>query len=180
MDEAYFMGRSEILVWINSAFFIFSLHHLHFYWLANHNLVWPSLACPLHQLVGLHDCGFTAFSRDYIQCLPEATAANKTGASFETPCGRLLIKPGKYMEMISSMKPELWATIADEVPAWVSNKTNKTSVERTIKWLDKCIALSPASGAAFGAIVGGSSLEKRRRCARVVAIRNVSVVSRLL
>ncbi|KAE8684440.1 pentatricopeptide repeat-containing protein [Hibiscus syriacus] len=128
----------------------------------------------LHQLVGLHDCGFAAFPRDSIQCLPEATAANKTGASFETPCGRLLIKPAEYMEMISSMKPELWATLADEVPAWVSDKRNKTSVDRTIKWLDECIALSPASGAAFGAIVGGSSLEERRRCAQEVATRNVS------
>ncbi|MBA0867363.1 hypothetical protein Goshw_029607 [Gossypium schwendimanii] len=78
------------------------------------------------------------------------------------------------MEMISSTRPELWATLADEVPAWVSDKRNKTSVDRTIKWLDECISLSPASGAVFGAIVGGSSLEERRRCAQEVATRNVS------
>ncbi|KAK8505109.1 hypothetical protein V6N12_037986 [Hibiscus sabdariffa] len=65
------------------------------------------------------------------------------------------------MEMI-----ELWVTLAD--------KRNKTSVDRTIKWLDECIALSPASGAVFGAIVGGSSLEERRRCALEVAMRNAS------
>ncbi|KAL4333109.1 hypothetical protein GQ457_07G021750 [Hibiscus cannabinus] len=128
----------------------------------------------LHQLLGLHDYGFAAFPRDSIQCLPEATSTNKTGASFDNPCGRLLIKPAEYMEMISSMKPELWVTLADEVPAWVSDKRNKTSVDRTIKWLDECIALSPASGAVFGAIVGGSSLEERRRCALEVAMRNVS------
>lgn len=78
------------------------------------------------------------------------------------------------MEMISSTRPELWATLADEVPAWVSDKRNKTSVDRTIKWLDECISISPASGAVFGAIVGGSSLEERRRCAQEVATRNVS------
>ncbi|XP_012446402.1 uncharacterized protein LOC105769963 [Gossypium raimondii] len=128
----------------------------------------------LHQLLGLHDHCFVAVPRDSIQCLPEASSTNKIGASFETPCGRLLIKPVEYMEMISSTRPELWATLADEVPAWVSDKRNKTSVDRTIKWLDECISLSPASGAVFGAIVGGSSLEERRRCAQEVATRNVS------
>ncbi|XP_022718358.1 queuine tRNA-ribosyltransferase accessory subunit 2-like isoform X1 [Durio zibethinus] len=128
----------------------------------------------LHQMLGLHEYGFAAVPRDSIQCLPEANSTNKVGASFETPCGRLLIKPAEYMEMISSLRPELWATLADEVPAWVSDKRNKTSVDRTIKWLDECIALSPTGGAVFGAIVGGSSLEERQRCAQEVARRNVS------
>ncbi|XVF30142.1 hypothetical protein REPUB_Repub16aG0031900 [Reevesia pubescens] len=114
----------------------------------------------LHQMLGLHEYVFAAVPRDSIQCLPEANSTNKVGASFETPCGRLL--------------PELWATLADEVPAWVSDKRNKTSVDRTIKWLDECIALSPTGGAVFGAIVGGSSVEERQRCAQEVARRNVS------
>ncbi|MBA0700763.1 hypothetical protein Goari_020389 [Gossypium aridum] len=104
-------------------------------------------------------------SPDLLSCLP-------------SPESHLLhIKPVEYMEMISSTRPELWATLADEVPAWVSDKRNKTSVDRTIKWLDECISLSPASGAVFGAIVGGSSLEERRRCAQEVATRNVSGIS---
>ena len=53
------------------------------------------------------------------------------------------IKPVEYMELISSMRPNIWATLADEVPAWVSEKRNKTSVDRTVRWLDDCIALSP-------------------------------------
>lgn len=53
------------------------------------------------------------------------------------------IKPVEYMELISSLRPNLWATLADEVPTWASEKRNKTSVDRTIKWLDECIALSP-------------------------------------
>lgn len=47
--------------------------------------------------------------------------------------------------MISSMRPSLWATLADEVPAWVSAKRNKASVDRTLRWLDECITLSPVS-----------------------------------
>lgn len=45
------------------------------------------------------------------------------------------------MEMISSMKPNLWATLADEVPAWVSEKRNRTSVDRTVRWLDDCLTV---------------------------------------
>lgn len=84
------------------------------------------------------------------------------------------MKSVEYMELISSLKPNLWATLADEVPAWVPEKRNKTSVDRTVRWLDECIALSPAGGSVFGAIVGGCSVEERQRCANEVARRNVS------
>ncbi|WCJ34889.1 Queuine tRNA-ribosyltransferase accessory subunit 2 [Euphorbia peplus] len=84
------------------------------------------------------------------------------------------MKPAQYMQMISSMRPNIWATLADEVPAWVSAKRNKTSVDRTIKWVDECISQSPADGAVFGAVVGGSDLEERKRCAEEIAKRNVS------
>ena len=42
-------------------------------------------------MLGLHDYGLAAVSRDSIQCLPEYNSTNKVGASFETPCGRLLV-----------------------------------------------------------------------------------------
>ncbi|KAB1210932.1 Queuine tRNA-ribosyltransferase subunit QTRTD1 [Morella rubra] len=128
----------------------------------------------LHHMLGLHDYGLAAVARDSIQCLPECNSTNKLGASFETPCGRLLIKPADYMEMICSLRPNIWATLADEVPSWVADKRNKTSVDRSVRWLDECIALGPAGGAVFGAIVGGSSMEERQRCAQEVARRNVS------
>ncbi|OWM81386.1 queuine tRNA-ribosyltransferase accessory subunit 2-like [Punica granatum] len=128
----------------------------------------------LHQMLGLHEYGFVAVARDSIQCLPSHDGTNRVGPSFETPCGRHLIKPIEYMEMISSMRPNIWATLADEVPAWVSEKRNTSSVDRTVKWLDECIALRPIGGEVFGAIVGGSNEELRQHCAREVARRNVS------
>lgn len=45
----------------------------------------------LHQMLGLPEYGFAAVARDSIQCLPECNSTNKLGASFETPCGRLLV-----------------------------------------------------------------------------------------
>lgn len=79
--------------------------------------------------------------------------------------------------MISSMKPNMWATLADEVPAWVSEKRNRASVDRTVRWLDECITsnvVTNTGGAVFGSIVGGSKIEERKRCAQEVAKRNVS------
>ncbi|KAL0392401.1 UNVERIFIED_CONTAM: Queuine tRNA-ribosyltransferase accessory subunit [Sesamum radiatum] len=131
----------------------------------------------LHQMLGLKEHVFAAVPRDSIISLPEYQSANKMGASFETPCGRLLIKPAQYMEMISSMKPNMWATLADEVPAWVSEKRNRASVDRTVRWLDECITSNVATntgGAVFGSIVGGSRIEERKRCAQEVVKRNVS------
>lgn len=52
------------------------------------------------------------------------------------------IKPAEYMEMISSMKPDISVSLADEVPSWVSSKRNKASVDRTLRWLDDCISLN--------------------------------------
>lgn len=125
-------------------------------------------------MLGLHEYGLVAVPRDSIQCLPASEATNKVGASFETPCGRRLIKPKEYMEMISSMRPDIWVTLADEVPTWVSEKRNNSSVDRTIRWLDECIALRPLGGDIFGSIVGGANLQQRQRCAEEVAKRNLS------
>nr|DAD20080.1 TPA_asm: hypothetical protein HUJ06_021543 [Nelumbo nucifera] len=126
-------------------------------------------------MLGLHGYSFAAVPRDSLLCLPNCDGTNKIGASFETPCGRMLIKSAEYMKMISSLKPNIWASLADEVPAWTSEKRNRTSVDRTVQWLDDCIALDPADGGAvFGAIVGGSSVGERSRCAQEVSRRNVS------
>ncbi|CAN6458323.1 unnamed protein product [Victoria cruziana] len=129
----------------------------------------------VHQLLGLHDYGFAAVARDSLVSLPDNRGTNRMGASFDTPSGRRLLKPEEYMELMCSLRPNIWASMADEVPAWVSEKRNATSVDRTVRWLDDCISLDPANGAAvLGTVVGGSSLEQRRRCACEVAKRNVA------
>ncbi|OQU91973.1 hypothetical protein SORBI_3001G268300 [Sorghum bicolor] len=129
----------------------------------------------LHGMLGVPDHILVAAASDSIASLPSSDATNKFGASFETPSGRRLVKPSDYMELISCMKPNIWASLADEVPAWVNEKRNKVSVERTLRWLDACIALDVASGTnSFGVIVGGSSLEQRKLCATEVSKRNVS------
>ncbi|GAB4862061.1 hypothetical protein Ancab_037315 [Ancistrocladus abbreviatus] len=128
----------------------------------------------LHQIVGLHEYGFAAVPRDSIICLPDSGATNKMGASFETPGGRFLITPVEYMKMNNSLRPNWWVSLPDEVPVWVTQKRNKASVDRTVRWLDECILSSQTDGAAFGAIVGGCDVEGRKCCAVEVVKRNVS------
>lgn len=43
------------------------------------------------------------------------------------------------------MKPNIWVTLADEVPAWVSEKRNRASADRTLRWLDDCLTLTNAN-----------------------------------
>lgn len=45
----------------------------------------------IHKLIGLQDYGIAAVARDSVHSLPESKGANKFGATFETPCGRLLV-----------------------------------------------------------------------------------------
>ncbi|KAG6422912.1 hypothetical protein SASPL_113294 [Salvia splendens] len=138
----------------------------------------------LHQMLGLKEHVFAANPADPILSVPDHQSSNKIGASFETPSGRFLIKPGQYIEMISSMKPDMWVTLSDEVPAWVTDKRNKASVQRTMRWLDDCLALDNTNdvctkltgGAVFGSIVGGSQINERIYCAQEVSRRNVSGV----
>lgn len=45
------------------------------------------------------------------------------------------------MEGINALKPNLWAALPDEVPAWATAKRNRVSVDRTLLWLDECLSL---------------------------------------
>lgn len=83
------------------------------------------------------------------------------------------VGPVKYMEVINACKPNLWASLPDEVPAWVSEKRNRMSVSRTLQWLDHCLSLSTDMGC-LGVVVGGSSVEQRTHSAQQTATRNVA------
>ncbi|KAH9330155.1 hypothetical protein KI387_002263 [Taxus chinensis] len=129
----------------------------------------------VHEMLSMPEYGFIAIPRDSVTCISDAEGSNKFGASFDSPFGRRLVKPVEYMESISALKPNLWSSLPDEVPAWVSDKRNKLSVDRTTRWLDECLALRPIyAETALGPIVGGTNLEERIRSAQDVASRNVS------
>lgn len=129
----------------------------------------------VHGMLSMPEYGFIAIPRDSVLCIPNPGGSNKFGASFETPFGNRMAKPVQYMETICALKPNLWSTLPDEVPSWVSDKRNRISVDRTTRWLDECLAMQPTgSESALGAVVGGTSIEQRERSASEVASRNVA------
>ncbi|XP_024526711.1 queuine tRNA-ribosyltransferase accessory subunit 2 [Selaginella moellendorffii] len=128
-----------------------------------------------HKLLNLQGNALVSLSRDSIVSEPDGEGNTKLGAAFNTSSGRRVIGPAKYMELVNALKPNVWASIADELPTWVSQRRNKLSVDRTLQWLDKCLGLqSIGENTAFGTIVGGASIEERKRSASETAKRNVS------
>ncbi|MCO5575132.1 hypothetical protein L7F22_028929 [Adiantum nelumboides] len=146
--------------------------------------VWASLDNPsastlasvggLHNLVSLPDYAIAAFSRDFV-CVGEHDGTNRLGATFQTPFGRRLVKPMDYMDVINAMQPDIWASLPDEAPSWVTSKRTKQSVERTLDWLDCCLGLKQKdANIGLGCIVGGASQEDRIFSAQETAKRDVS------
>ncbi|KAJ7530758.1 hypothetical protein O6H91_14G017700 [Diphasiastrum complanatum] len=127
----------------------------------------------IHLLVGLPEYGLAAFARDSLMCEANGQGTTKLGAAFETSGGRRLVGPSKYMELVNALKPDFWGSLPDEVPAWVSTKRNRMSVDRTLNWLDHCLSLHSV-GAIFGTVVGGVDLELRMHSAQETAKRRVS------
>ncbi|VAI37963.1 unnamed protein product [Triticum turgidum subsp. durum] len=107
--------------------------------------------------------------------LPDSLLLNVCPTHFiEVPPSKTISNIGGLHHMLG-LPDHILVAAADEVPAWVNEKRNKTSVERTLRWLDACIALDAASGRnSLGVVVGGSSIEQRKLCATEVSKRNVS------
>lgn len=129
----------------------------------------------LHSLVSLPEFAMAAIARDSIVCYADPDASNKLGASFQTPFGRRLVSPTEYMSIVNAMQPDFWTALPDEVPSWVTSKRNKVSVERTLRWLDQCLALQEMETKnGLGCIVGGAFVEDRRYSAQETVNRDVS------
>eukprot|EP00897_Mesotaenium_endlicherianum_P001342 jgi/Mesen1/1235/ME000129S00329 len=107
----------------------------------------------LHEFLGMQPYGLFAIARD-----------------------SLMVTPGKYMAVINALRPDLYAALPDEVPPSASLKRERTSVDRTLHWLDACLSLATpeTGGKMFGVVVGGASKEERRRSAEETALRDVA------
>ncbi|CAM6105967.1 unnamed protein product [Calypogeia fissa] len=128
-----------------------------------------------HKILSQPKRAIVAIARDSLGHETDGENSTKFGASFETPNGRRLVTPKIYMEAMNALKPNLWAALPDEVPAWATAKRNRVSVDRTLLWLDECLSLHAAiDDNILGVIVGGSTIDERKRSAQSTALRNVS------
>ncbi|KAI5055692.1 hypothetical protein GOP47_0029213 [Adiantum capillus-veneris] len=147
---------------------------MHRYCLDNPSASTLATAGGVHNLVSLPDHAMAAFARDAF-CVGEHDGSNRLGATFQTPFGRRLVKPVDYMDVINAMQPDIWGSLPDEAPFWVTSKRNKQSVERTLNWLDCCLDLKQKDvNVGLGCVVGGASVEDRSLSAQETAKRDVS------
>ncbi|BBN15766.1 queuine tRNA-ribosyltransferase accessory subunit [Marchantia polymorpha subsp. ruderalis] len=129
----------------------------------------------VHKLLSLQRRVVVGIARDSFGQEADGLNGTKFGAAFETSSGRRVVGPKKYMEAINALRPDLWATLPDEVPAWATTKRHRMSVDRTLRWLDDCLTLNAVQdNSVLGVVVGGSNVEERKRSAEATARRNVS------
>ncbi|GLI59310.1 hypothetical protein VaNZ11_001164 [Volvox africanus] len=55
--------------------------------------------------------------------------------------GGHMVSPERYMETMAALKPDLFVSLCDEVPADATSKRVATSIMRTAAWLDACLQL---------------------------------------
>ncbi|GAX79060.1 hypothetical protein CEUSTIGMA_g6500.t1 [Chlamydomonas eustigma] len=63
-----------------------------------------------------------------------------------TNTGGMQVSPEMYMSVVEALQPDLFVTMADEITNDASKKKSKTSVDRTLKWLDECLELQTNLG----------------------------------
>ncbi|GBG79549.1 hypothetical protein CBR_g29696 [Chara braunii] len=134
------------------------------------------VAGSIHDLLSFHDYALFALTSDPLEFEAGGTTT-KTSASFETPAGRRSVTISQYMEVINAMKPDVAASLTDEILATSSAKRTIKSVDRSLRWLDSCLDLR-ATGSLdlpiFGSIQGGGMIAERERSACETAKREVA------
>ena len=47
---------------------------------------------------------------------------------------------GRYIEVVAALAPDYWLALPDEVPTQTSHRRAALSVQRSLAWLDRCLA----------------------------------------
>ena len=92
--------------------------------------------------------------------------------------GLATLTPSSYCDLIGTLQPDLYIALGDEIGASALPKRVRSSVDRTLRWLDASIAQHaqqqlPGSGPC-ASIMGGSCPEQRARSAALSAQRQVA------
>lgn len=94
------------------------------------------------------------------------------GASVSAPQGATKISPEEYMNVVDALKPDLAVALSDEVAADVKTIRASASVDRSIAWLDRCLASPSAiNQPLLGCVQGAQYLSQRKRCIEALSSR---------
>ncbi|KAI9262216.1 tRNA-guanine(15) transglycosylase-like protein [Phascolomyces articulosus] len=135
----------------------------------------PSFKYPqgLHRYINLPDHLIFCDVRDASKLAPVAANTEKYVA-VDTHGGVRRVTTDLWKQAITAYKPDWCATPADVVKAGEDIKTKriKKSVDRTLRWLDDCLASSATDNTpVFGPVVGFHNQEERVRSATETAQR---------
>ncbi|TYZ62712.1 hypothetical protein PybrP1_008554 [[Pythium] brassicae (nom. inval.)] len=121
----------------------------------------------------LEDAQLVLTARDYVnRSNPPVT---KAGFAVETCTGRRTVSPREYMEVVRLLQPELVVPLADEIAASFGDNRQRVAVERSLDWLDACIAHREREPIC-GVILGGADERLRRLSAAETCRRDVQAV----
>lgn len=84
------------------------------------------------------------------------------------------LTPERSMEIQNAIGSDIMMQLDDVVPAVVDEKRVHEAMERSVRWLDRCIKAhkKPESQNLFAIIQGGTDLEMRKKCCADMVERN--------
>lgn len=84
--------------------------------------------------------------------------------TIKTKSGRSTVTPQEYCNFVSKMQPDLFSSLAYDLPWSQTRKRAKVSVDVSLKWLDQILTLNPnLKNSVFGVIQGaGNEIERKR------------------
>lgn len=134
--------------------------------------------CGIKKFLGLEEFISYLSIQDPIQEMREGYNEEKS-VSVWTPGGRKKVEVTQFMTVLEAFQPDIAECLCDTLPA--SSQTEKRirkSVDRTLKFLDKCIAEKDsrklASCNLLGVIEGSDSVKERIRSAKETSKRPVA------
>ncbi|KAK9909731.1 hypothetical protein WJX75_006677 [Coccomyxa subellipsoidea] len=125
-----------------------------------------------HGFFALQGCTLIASPRDPLTYgIQRWRSGADEGIRVASHSGHQDLPVTRYLDVMSALAPDYFAALSDEVPSVkVSHRRAAVSVDRTLHWLDQCLAAKGSSGV-LASIQGSSYSFERQRCASEAARR---------
>ncbi|CAL8467578.1 g7116 [Coccomyxa elongata] len=126
-----------------------------------------------HDFFAMQNCTLVASARDPLAYgVQRWRSGSSDGIRINTHGGHQHLSVSRYLEVVGALAPDYFAALSDEVPSVkVDHRRAAISVDRTLAWLDQCLAAQGSSGV-LASIQGSRYGFERQRCAAEAAKRS--------
>lgn len=125
----------------------------------------------IHQFAGLGKYFVMSTLRDVLHPELSDKRNTKTSVHLDTPAGYRHVSVENYMDTVLALKPDMFVALSDDVGTNATGKRLDKSLQRTKQWTVECLDRAKEAdchGIMLAPLVGGNSLEHRRRAAEAV------------